>query len=84
MIVTDSIEDLTKVDLKKLDLLDWMATLKKAINEEHNVGTLKAAVIELDKKKIDPVIKNKIITSVGKIMALKEKGDKSITEILFK
>jgi hypothetical protein len=84
MIVTDSIEDLTRVDLKKLDLLDWMATLKKAINEEQNVGALKTAVIELDKKKIDRVIKNKIISSVGKIMVLKENGDKSITEILFK
>ena len=84
MIVTDSIEDLTKVDLKKLDLLDWMATLKKAINEEHNVGALKTAVIELEKKKIDPTIKQKILNSVGRIMVLKERGDKCITEILFK
>ena len=71
------------MDLKGLDLLDWMATLKKAIRGEDDVAALEKAVIGLDKKQIDPKIKGKILSSVGKIIVLKEGADKCVTEIMF-
>jgi len=83
MVLADGIEDLTKMDLKGLDLLDWMATLKKAIRGEDDVAALEKAVIGLDKKQIDPKIKGKILSSVGKIIVLKEGADKCVTEIMF-
>ena len=83
MVLADGIEDLTKMDLKGLDLLDWMATLKKAIRGENDVAALEKAVIGLDKKQIDSKIKGKILSSVGKIIVLKEGANKCITEIMF-
>lgn len=83
MVLADGIEDLTKMDLKGLDLLDWMASLKKAISGEDDVAALEKAVIGLDKKQIDPKIKGKILSSVGKIIVLKEGADKCVTEIMF-
>jgi hypothetical protein len=83
MVLADGIEDLTKMDLKGLDLLDWMASLKKAIRGEDDVTALERAVIGLDKKQIDPKIKGKILSSVGKIIVLKESADKCVTEIMF-
>jgi hypothetical protein len=83
MVLADGIEDLTRMDLKGLDLLDWMASLKKAIRGEDDVKALEKAVIGLDKKQIDPKIKGKILSSVGKIIVLKESADKCVTEIMF-
>jgi hypothetical protein len=83
MVLADGIEDLTRMDLKGLDLLDWMASLKKAIRDEDDVTALEKAVIGLDKKQIDPKIKGKILSSVGKIIVLKESADKCVTEIMF-
>ncbi len=83
MVLADGIEDLTKMDLKGLDLLDWMASLKKAIRDEDDVTALERTVIGLDKKQIDPKIKGKILSSVGKIIVLKESADKCVTEIMF-
>jgi hypothetical protein len=83
MVLADGIEDLTKMDLKGLDLLDWMASLKKAIRGEDDVAALEKAVIGLDKKQIDPKIKGKILSSVGKIIVVKEGADKCVTEIMF-
>ena len=83
MVLADGIEDLAKMDLKGLDLLDWMASLKKAISGENNMKALEKAVIELDKKQIDPKIKGKILSSVTKIIVLKENTDKCVTEIMF-
>ena len=83
IVMADSVKDLAKLDLKGLDLLDWMASLKKAIQEESSLGALKTAVIELNKKKIDVEIKRKILTSVGQIIVMKEFGDKSSSDILF-
>jgi len=71
------------MDLKGLDLLDWMASLKKAIRGENDVAALEKAVIGLDKKQIDSKIKGKILSSVGKIIVLKEGADKCVTEIMF-
>jgi len=83
MVLADGIEDLAKMDLKGLDLLDWMASLKKAISGENNMKALENAVVELDKKQIDQKIKGKILSSVTKIMVLKDNTDKCVTEIMF-
>ena len=83
IVVADGVKDLSKLDLKGLDLLDWMASLKKAIQEENSIGALKTTVIELNKKKIDTEIKRKILASVGRIIVLKEFGDQSSSDILF-
>ena len=83
MVLADGIEDFAKMDLKGLDLLDWMASLKKAISGENNMKALEKAVIELDKKQIDQKIKGKILSSVTRIMVLRENADKCVTEIIF-
>ena len=83
MILADGIEDLTKMDLKGLDLLDWMTSLKEAVISEDDVKALEKAVIELDKKQIDKKTREKILSSVGRIIVLKESGDKCVTEIMF-
>jgi hypothetical protein len=83
MVLADGIEDLAKMDLKGLDLLDWMASLRTAISGENNMKALEKAVIELDKKQIDIRIKDKILSSVTKIMVLKDSADKCVTQIMF-
>jgi hypothetical protein len=83
MILADGIEDLTKMDLKGLDLLDWMTSLKEAVRSEDDVKALEKAVIELDKKQIDKKTREKILSSVGRIIVLKESGDRCVAEIMF-
>ena len=83
MVIADSIEDLSKLDLKGLDLLDWMASLKNAIRKENNIEALEKAVVELNKKPIDNRTKEKILTSVGRIIVLRESSDKCVTEVMF-
>lgn len=83
MIMADGIGELTKLDLKGLDLLDWMASLRASLGGENDVKALEKAVLALNKKPIDTEVKNKILSSIGRAIVLKESGDRPVTQIMF-
>ena len=72
IIMAEGLEDITGMDLKGLDLLDWMAALKGALNGNDDIGALENAIVALNKKQIDGTIKQKIVAAVGKMIVLNE------------
>ena len=61
----------------------YHSEVQKAIRGEDDVKALEKAIIKLDKKQIDPKIKDKILSSVTRIIVLRENTDKYVTEIMF-